>query len=440
MDKKTNYFLKSIGLIFVFAIFVLITNPAAKISAFFLLYFISMRKFAINPLDPRVFFMGFFVVYSTFYPIKLLTIGDNKFLFDVNVLNQTLNLSFFAFTVYLFYFGIFIKHSLNGSAKFYDSMGDSNTPNSEIILRSALFGTIIIICISIWSSGATSKRELLDDNLLASNLGNFATLMFAVMAYISFSRNVKRNYVDIFTLFSFFLLFFYMLLTGERDVFFRLCFILLIIKYDFSKKMTATKIVLIFTSIVVLVPFTQAFKAIFLSNQSIALEGLSWDLIFSNEFISAARNLYSLNLYGVEQSFGYLVNDVIRAFVPKILFNNGHIESTVAWFHNIYRPDHGFSGTSGWGFTSVGMGYLVSGYSGVFIITSIISGVLIFFHNKKYCGKLWFAFYLMILMTAIYTIRADMANFLSQSFKVGGFFMLIIHFTSKLLTSLKAQD
>ena len=153
-------------------------------------------------------------------------------------------------------------------------------------------------------------------------------------------------------------------------------------------------------------------------------------LLLSNEFISASRNFYSLLLYGVEHNIYFLFNDIIRAFTPSILLPSLDIQSTGSWFNKIYRVENDFYGTSGWGFSIIGTGYLVGGWWGIILITSIYSFVLSILYNMRIKSVYWYVFYLLAFTTAIYVIRGDMANFLSQVFKIGGlsvFSLFIIH-------------
>ncbi|MFY8285226.1 O-antigen polymerase [Pseudoalteromonas sp. SSMSWG5] len=401
-----------------------------KIILFYLNYFMVLAFNKKNALDPRVFFLGFFVIYSTFYPIKVILLDYSLIPINYYSLSLSLNYSFFFFFSCLLVFELFLKPH-NGE-HFYDSVYSLKPPGNETLLRYIAIFIILLLSFSIYSSGATSKRDVQSEIGVLASLGNFCALMLLVLFYLNLVRSIKFKFFNQVTVSTFFILLFYMLLTGERDVFFRLCFSLLVVYFAYSKTLNLKKIFLIFLAVVVLVPMSQALKAILINSDELSVGTVSTALIFSNEFVSASRNLYALVYFGVDFGASYLLNDVVRAFIPSLFFSDVNIHSTVSWFHNVYRPSNGFDGQSGWGFTIVGSGYLLGGYFGVFLIAMLVSLSLVFFYNRKYKSILWFVFYLMLLMTSIYTIRTDVANFLSQSYKLGGIYMLFVLISSYL--------
>lgn len=150
---------------------------------------------------------------------------------------------------------------------------------------------------------------------------------------------LKSNFLlDYKLIFFVFLCLFYMLLTGERDIFFRIGFILLIIYFDKKQNATFLKALLIISLSVLIIPISQGFKVVLLSGTiNINKNGLE---LLSNEFISASRNFYSLLLYGVEHNIYFLLNDIVRAFTPTILLPSIDIQSTGSWFNKIYRVEN----------------------------------------------------------------------------------------------------
>ncbi len=163
-------------------------------------------------------------------------------------------------------------------------------------------------------------------------------------------------------------------------------------------------------------------------------------LLLSNEFISASRNFYSLLLYGVEHNIYFLFNDIIRAFTPSILLPSLDIQSTGSWFNKIYRVENDFYGTSGWGFSIIGTGYLVGGVLGIILIISIYSFILSILYNMRVKSIYWYAFYLLAFTTAIYVIRGDMANFLSQTIKIGGLSVLSLFIMHRFFIRIRKKN
>jgi hypothetical protein len=202
--------------------------------------------------------------------------------------------------------------------------------------------------------------------------------------------------------------------------------------FDKNKKASFLVVILILLIIIFVIPISQAFKAVLLSG-NINIGNIGLELILSNEFMSASRNMYSLLLYGVEHNISYFFNDILRAFTPSVLLEKFDISSTVAWFHNVYRIDNGFSGTSGWGFGLVAEGYLVGGMWGIALIISIYAFTIGKLYNMRYNSVYWYVFYLLSFVTSIYVIRADIANLLSQVFKIGGISVLLLYIAHKIM-------
>lgn len=81
----------------------------------------------------------------------------------------------------------------------------------------------------------------------------------------------------------------------------------------------------------------------------------------------------------------------------------------------------------------IGTGYLVGGWWGIILITSIFSFVLSILYNMRIKSIYWYVFYLLAFTTAIYVIRGDMANFLLQVFKIGCLSVLILYIAHQFL-------
>ena len=200
-------------------------------------------------------------------------------------------------------------------------------------------------------------------------------------------------------------------------------------KSDFNSNYSSLFVPLV---AIVLVPISQAFKSIMLTGE-VSLNSFGLELILSNEFTSSGRNLYSLVYFGVQNSFSYLFNDVFRAFIPTMLIPDIGINSTANWFNSIYRYSHGFSGSSGWGFSLIGEGYLIGGYFGVMLLMIIYASVISFFYNLRFKSVYFYAFYVLLFLVSIYVLRADLANFLSQAFKVSGLAVFAMYLFGRVL-------
>ncbi len=399
----------------------------------FYLYTVSiMFVFSKSITDPRLLLVGFFTIYSTFYSLQVYFIEFS--LLDINneLLATSLRYQFFALLVFITVLNLTIDdHTKNDDC--YVSKINSPSLLSEKLIFTFLLPIVLVSIFFIFSSGASSKRELLDGGGLINNLSLFAMLIMTGVVILRASRLSKKLITDLsvwlFLLFSLF----YMLLTGERDIFFRIVFILLLVFYDKDKRKSFFNLaVLILLLAVLLVPISQVFKAVLLSG-SININKEALALMLSNEFISASRNFYSLLLYGVEHSYSYFFNDLGRAIIPSVINQDLGIQSTASWFNKDYRLEHNFDGTSGWGFSLVGQGYLMSPLAGIVVVMSIYGFILGKLYSIRKKSLYWYVFYLFSFTTAIYVIRGDLANFLSQVFKIGGLLVLLLYLSHRFL-------
>jgi oligosaccharide repeat unit polymerase len=430
-----NLYIFLYSLISLFIIY--ISDSIEIILVFFYFYtfsiiYINAEK---NISDPRVLLLGFFTLYSTFYPLQTYILEISLLEINMNLLVISLKYQFLSIVVFVNVANFTINKNcyLN-----FNNMTQGIKTNflSEKIIFLVLLPIVVLSVLFIFVSGASSKREIIDNGGFINELAMFALLIMTAIA-ITRAVRLRSNFLLDLKLMSFvFLCLFYMLLTGERDVFFRVGFIVLIIYFDKNKNFSFFKAILILGLVVLIVPISQSFKAVLLSGTvNINKEGV--DLLLSNEFMAASRNFYSLLLYGVEHSVSFLFNDMIRAFTPSVLLSNTDVQSTGSWFHKVYRVENGFDGISGWGFTIVGTGYLVGGVLGIILIISIYSFILSILYNMRVKSIYWYAFYLLAFTTAIYVIRGDMANFFSQIFKIGGLSILILYMAHQLLNKKK---
>jgi len=171
--------------------------------------------------------------------------------------------------------------------------------------------------------------------------------------------------------------------------------------------------VLLFVAVIIL-PVTQEAKAILVS-ESIMSTGLDWSKVLFGEFSASSRNLHFLIKYHPELLLGEsYVWDIKR--VLSFIFPEAY--STGLWFNEELRVSQGFYGTSGWGFSLIGLGYLNFGIIGVFIQFLIITCIICWLNKLSMKSDLHLAFYLMNISALIYCQRADLANFINLGFKI----------------------
>jgi len=399
--------------------------------------------------DPRLLLVGFFTFYSTFYSIRVYLSGISILEIDYDLIALSLKYQFLGLVVFVVSLNATISNRERLSLeKFSDSAWLTKKPtyNSEILI---FFFLSLIVCLSLYfvfQSGSTSKLEANQSNPIKS----ISDISFWTLTVIAIFRSVRlknKFHYDPVLVFFIFLASFYTLVTGERDIVFRVGFIALLIHFDrrhtqilsdTRKASSFAFTICLLISIAVLVPISQGFKAVLIS-ESPGIQGFAFSTIFSNEFLSAGRNFYSLLLYRVESDFSHIGTDILRAFLPSLLSDYFDIVSTASWFGSEFRVNNDFSGSSGWGFTLIGQGYLVGGIFGVFFISLLYGLIIGSLYNQRVSSIYWYAFYLLAFTTSIYVIRADLANLLSQIFKVGGFSVLILFVSHRFFVSLRKR-
>ncbi|WP_136254424.1 O-antigen polymerase [Onishia niordana] len=383
-------------------------------------------------LDPRVLFTSFFALYSTWYPLRVIFSPSLILPVDHGDLAVSVNHSLVGVFSYLVVCNLLIsKGDEFFSCASYESRRKSFLSENIIAL---IFGSIVLIMITLlYSSGASSKQELVSE---AKGINSYTVFAFLIVInYFIFrvvrSENFFRGDLPVFLIFL--VSFFYMILAGERDIVFRVILIVLVIQTDKRRNASFWFVFLLCVAAAFIAPLSQVFKAVLISGGfdiAVIYNGLGF--LFNNEFISASRNVYSVIYFGVEHSFGYLYTDVLRAFIPSIFFDSS-LMSTGKWFDDVYRPENGFSGTSGWGFGYVAQGYLLGSYFGVIVVLSIVATVNSWLFILRGKSIYWFVFYVLALLTSIYCIRADVANLFSQTFKVGGLSVIMFYLFHVLL-------
>jgi oligosaccharide repeat unit polymerase len=379
--------------------------------------------------DPRILILGLFVFYSTFFPLRVYILEHSILPLDFDIILITLKYNFFALFVMTTVFNLVIKEQSKNKLKEFFIKNHKYDLHEEIIFY-FLFSALIILSFMLANSGATSKIDL-NSSSSVKGLSVFLFLMLTSATLMHVTRLEKNPIFDYKFQMFVILTIYFMLSTGERDIALRFLLLSLIIYYDKRQSASFILVISILVSIAFVVPILQSFKAILLTDV-LVLKEFSFNMIFSNEFISAGRNFYALLFYGVEHDFNFFFNDIIRGLAPSFILPDD-IVSTGAWFGREFRTENGFDGTSGWGFSLVAQGYLIGGSLGILFIMSLYSFVISALYNIRLKSIYWYVMYLLALASSIYVLRADFANFSSQVFKIGGLSMFYLFILSKLL-------
>lgn len=381
--------------------------------------------------DPRVFPLAFMSVYFTFFPLRAYFYGSENLPFDEDVLIISLRLQFVSMLVFVVVSNLFISNARQIENTAFCSQQVRST-SSERLLFVLMLPFVLYSLVIILTSDATSKREVLDSFSSIKAISDFSILILTVLMFLRASRIGRFFYKDLLVVFYLVFCVFYVLLTGERDSLFKLLFGFMIIYYDRRGNFNFLRMIAIFGALLFIVPVSQYFKSALLSG-TVNFDRFGGDLILYSEFMSSSRNFYSLLVFDAGQNISFLLSDVVRAFVPTALLGDFGMQSTVAWFDRVFRPEHGFDGTSGWGFTIVGFGYVVGGLVGIILIMTFYAWLLAFLYNRRWRSLYWYAFYILALAAFVYALRADLANLLSQVFKISGLCVLFVFLAHYLL-------
>jgi oligosaccharide repeat unit polymerase len=365
--------------------------------------------------DPRVLFVPLLGVYSTFYSMQKTLIPNLILPLDMAALNYALNLS----VIFAFVFA-FVVEIISKNSHVFNFEAEAIRTSDKLFLLSILCISLTLF-VFIYTQGGQSKREIYS---IYGSLQSF-TLFFGTFLLIKMLAAKSIEILSIPTILIFFLSILSILIQGERDVMFRLALLLVILFFLNNGKFKISVYFMLIGTIVLIVPVSQFFKGI-LSYSSLSSFNIGLDLILSNEFISAGRNLYATVLYSSPgENSWFFVSDIVRGILPSA-FIGFDIESATKWYNTEFRESYNFSGTSGWGFSFIAQGYIIGGIWGVILFAALLAFALIFLYNKSHKSLNFFVFYLFFLVAAIYAIRADLATVLSLGVKLPLMSMFII--------------
>jgi len=383
-----------------------------------------------NFLKPTVIFPIFFYMYSTWYTYYAMATATG----DPELLAQSLSYALVALIA--FWAGsILVKKTVFC----YFRHSQPRTCQSPFAER-WIFYLCIVLSLSamlfVYRSGFTSKREIKDAGTIYSVLITLGLLLATTIVFLRFARNAKCVTTDRFgiTLAAICILAFS--IGGERDYLIRLLMGAMCIWFDRRRKATTSIMLSIAFATAVAMPIMQIFKAFLLApgipKIEYALESFFW-----SDFTSASRNLYTLIEASPDQSWSFLFSDIARGLLPF----GGHfgLQSSGAWYNAIFRWELGIEGSSGWGFGLAAQGYLIANYTGICLVFLIVGAFLSWLYEKRFKSEYWYAFYLLSLTTSIYCIRADVANFLSQTFKIGGVAILSIYLVNSFFDKIERR-
>lgn len=266
-------------------------------------------------------------------------------------------------------------------------------------------------CIAVFRFGLTSKREIND---LGGGIAIAKELLYVFFMFATFfiCRQIKDGgSVKTYFLYFLGLSILALLVLGERDIFFRILFVVSLFYFSSVGRFKKRYYFFAFVGLLVALSFSQQIKSFFVTGSIYSATYSGWEWMFYNEFSSGSRNLRQLMVSGDHYDAPNLIAmDLIR-FLDVYGIADG-VQSSTAWFNSVYRDYAGVSGSSGWGFGIMAELYAVSGDYGVFLgsmVLSLITLLLYKLFSKSLSGRVLFYFFIAAL---VYSFRADFANLL----------------------------
>lgn len=380
-------------------------------------------------LHPFSWMPLFFLMYSISYPLYRLYFSD----FSSDYIYQIIPLNFVGFIAFVIGCLLLEKNK---------TTQDANFLSQDKALR-VIGWALIIFCnglnLFILKSGVSTKREYL--TLVQSNgiepLFTAYFLLALVGALVLKNKINKHSKLkkDNFLIMTFATFFISYGLTGERDLMFRFLLLLFFILFAYYFKYKAWKLIIGLVGFAFILPATQQLKSFFVANTIQSVE-LQEGAFLNNEFASSGKNILYLLERGVT-GYGWeiFINDILRVFS----FIGTNSLSATAWFNEVLRNDYGDGGTSGWGFSMVGEGYIAFGILGIVLLFVVLGLITALLFNRIH-NRFFFCLYLLYIPVFIYVLRADLSNFLSLNFKVNTFLLLVLFGLMRLMSNKANTD
>ncbi|MFK7830548.1 MAG: hypothetical protein AB8B57_12295 [Congregibacter sp.] len=405
--------------IFVLTASYLSDSLVMSITLLYVLGITIILRYGSNGLqDPRLLFVGFYLLYSSFYQIGGYIGLDLVFPFSCHSALQAVHLATIGLVAYLVGTSIACYGYKPLSIEVASQQYFCNSKVTAFYGSIFSIGTLLILCLLllILSKGFQSKREIVD---LLSTPNQLALHLFTLLIAVCAIRLVAQTRPQFFSLYNVILIavcLAYLLVAGERDPLFRFLLIYVVIR---SQTNSAKRFAFILTLVLVfaaafIVPSSQIFKSVMLSGINMNKDSLM-ALLFSNEFIGPGRNLTAVVYFDAESDISLIFSDMARGLIPSFIFDG---QSAGSWYNNEFRVENGISGRSGWGFGLVPEGFVVGGTVGVVFLLSLLGLLMGIFYRFSQRSVMTNAAYTMLLVSSIYVIRSDLASFVSMTFKI----------------------
>ncbi|WHZ23103.1 MAG: hypothetical protein OJF47_002215 [Nitrospira sp.] len=378
---------------------------------------VSMAVVRFDLLHPFTWFTPFFFLYSSSVPILVwLEIKE-----DIGNLHETILLEWLALATFLLVVGpVQRKPLLKGAI----------TIDTKIVAWAVFLASLAVSSLylwHIWQANLSSKYDIaLSSSIFAKLDPAFSVLAIAYAVLLAGAFQCKR--------FPWALVFFSIgwnassfLLSGERDLVFRILWISIFVFHVLYREIPRWCLAILATSAIVLVPIMGDLKNVLLKESEVEVVVSAIAVrVLNDEFLTASENLqYYLSRATFEPFYmgETLLWDIKRALLPGVLVQDG--PDPQRHFNTMFFPDVVAQG-GGRGFTLVGEGYMNFGWFGVVLWFVILGWFVRTLYARATTNKSWFVVYVVSMPLLVYIIRADFSNLLAQFAKHIAFPMFII--------------
>lgn len=388
---------------------------------------------------PAGLFLMFFVLYNTWYLLYLCIYGSQAILphrsviLDRSVLNEVSLLALFSVSIAGMALTFNLKKGTRQPVNWVGRSGVTVAERGILLLVSLVLYAVVAYALA---SGGLSKRYFVELSSGFFGLYYYFGLLGVYVYFVVLARLGPRAIWDSYrylTLFFVISLFLIAISVGERDLVARLILGAIVVSSMHKKRKLASVIFFVFTLLIFVAPLSQLTKTLLTGGVSVSSFSVSESAFLLSEFSSASRNSYMLAYFGVEPEPYRFAIDLARSVVPSSMAQSLGLQSTGSWFHEVFRELNDVGGTSGWGLGLVGAGMIYGGHIGIAGSVLLVVGSLRYLYRKSHRSEYWYAFYLSALLISIYSIRADLANFIGQTFKISLVLAVSLYVANKIV-------
>jgi hypothetical protein len=278
------------------------------------------------------------------------------------------------------------------------------------------------IMVYAYASGIASKREWKDLYMPGAGAIFAAAYILVVRqcllyGYANDARSLSTFYIALFVSVAAWLL------LGERELIFSIGLLFAIIIVSKYKQVAVGVYISSVLAAILILPVSTALKAS-IAEGTVRPSNYTEE-VKRGEFSSAGRNIGILLDNHVYITGHEVLRRELKRSVAFSVFG-GETESMAAWYNREFRRHLLIHGSSGWGFTMMGAGYLVGGYGGVVAYGMVMGGILGVLYRFSRSSAWCFVVYCVAMPLAVYSQRQDLSYFLGGVLKQGGLVALLM--------------